>query len=120
MTTELCGAVLLRDPHFNKSTTLPAEEREALGLVGLLPEGIDTEDIQIQRVMQQLALQPTDLEKYTTPPDFCRSSIHPWGGVPAIWAIFSAQKNQSSPPRLWVSAPSARRSINGSLKQWHA
>jgi malate dehydrogenase (oxaloacetate-decarboxylating)(NADP+) len=64
MTTELRGAVLLRDPHFNKSTAFTAEEREALGLVGLLPEGIDTEDIQIQRVMQQLALKPTDLEKY--------------------------------------------------------
>jgi malate dehydrogenase (oxaloacetate-decarboxylating)(NADP+) len=64
MTTQLRGAELLRNPHFNKSTAFTAEEREALGLVGLLPEGIDTEDIQIQRVMQQLARKPTDLEKY--------------------------------------------------------
>ena len=39
-------------------------EREALGLLGLLPEGIDSEETQIQRVQLQLAKKPNELEKY--------------------------------------------------------
>ena len=58
------GIQLLRDPRINKSTAFTAEEREAFGLVGLVPEGIDTEEIQIQRAMLQLAQKPSDLEKY--------------------------------------------------------
>ena len=58
------GIQLLRDPRLNKSTAFASEEREAFGLVGLVPEGIDTEEIQIQRVMLQLAQKPSDLEKY--------------------------------------------------------
>jgi malate dehydrogenase (oxaloacetate-decarboxylating)(NADP+) len=54
----------LRDPRLNKSTAFTEPEREALGLVGLVPEGIDTEDTQIQRVLFQLGRKPTDLEKY--------------------------------------------------------
>ena len=64
MTTKLRGVALLRDPHLNKSTAFTEAEREALGLVGLVPEGIDTEEVQIQRALQQLAYKPTDLEKY--------------------------------------------------------
>ena len=58
------GIELLRNPHLNKSTAFTAEEREAFGLVGLVPEGIDTEEIQIQRAMLQLGQKPSDLEKY--------------------------------------------------------
>ena len=43
---------------------LDESEREALGLVGLVPEGIDSEDKQSQRVLLQLGQKPTDLEKY--------------------------------------------------------
>src|SRR5438445_3463734 len=60
MTTILRGVALLRDPHLNKSTAFTEAEREALGLVGLVPEGIDTEEVQIQRALQQLAYKPTD------------------------------------------------------------
>lgn len=55
---------LLRDPHLNKSTAFTEAEREARGLIGLLPEGIDTDETQIQRVHLQLAQKPNDLEKY--------------------------------------------------------
>src|SRR4029077_20336068 len=46
------------------STAFSQAEREALGLVGLLPEGIDSEETQIERVHLQLARKPNDLEKY--------------------------------------------------------
>ena len=40
MSNSLRGMALLRDPILNKSTAFPESEREALGLLGLLPEGI--------------------------------------------------------------------------------
>ncbi len=58
------GLALLRDPQFNKSTAFTESEREALGLHGLLPEGIDSEADQIRRVHLQLSRKPNDLEKY--------------------------------------------------------
>ena len=64
MSTSLRGVALLRDPQLNKSTAFTEPEREALGLAGLVPEGIDSEDKQIQRVLLQLGQKPTDLEKY--------------------------------------------------------
>jgi malate dehydrogenase (oxaloacetate-decarboxylating)(NADP+) len=64
MTTTLRGTALLRDPQLNKWTAFTEAEREALGLVGLVPEGLDNEDTQIQRVNLQLSKKPNDLEKY--------------------------------------------------------
>src|SRR5580704_9336123 len=64
MATTLRSMYLLRDPHLNKSTAFTEAEREALGIVGLVPEGIDTEETQIQRALLQLGQKPTDLEKY--------------------------------------------------------
>jgi malate dehydrogenase (oxaloacetate-decarboxylating)(NADP+) len=64
MTTRLRGTALLHAPQLNKSTAFTESEREALGLVGLVPEGIDNEDTQVQRVLLQLGKKPTDLEKY--------------------------------------------------------
>jgi len=58
------GLALLRDPRLNKSTAFTEAEREALGLLGLLPEGIDSEETQIERVHLQLSRKPNDLEKY--------------------------------------------------------
>jgi len=64
MTTNLRGAALLRDPRLNKSTAFSEIERNALGLVGLVPEGIDSQDSQIQRVLMELTQKPSQLEKY--------------------------------------------------------
>ncbi len=64
MTSTPHGLALLRDPQLNKSTAFTESEREALGLLGLVPEGIDSEETQLQRVHLQLAQKPNDLEKY--------------------------------------------------------
>src|SRR5260370_33789013 len=58
------GLAVLRDPRLNKSAAFSEAEREGLGLLGLLPEGIDSEETQIERVHLQLARKPNDLEKY--------------------------------------------------------
>src|SRR5947209_15905866 len=58
------GADLLHDPRRNKSTAFSEQERETLGLVGLLPEGIDDLDTQLRRALAQLDGKTTDLERY--------------------------------------------------------
>jgi malate dehydrogenase (oxaloacetate-decarboxylating)(NADP+) len=60
----LRGAALLRNPHANKFTAFTAVEREELGLTGLLPEQVETEDAQIDRVLRQIDLKTSDLERY--------------------------------------------------------
>ena len=57
------GIDILHDPRFNKSTAFTESEREALGLEGLLPTGVDTEEKQVQRALQQLGQKTTDLER---------------------------------------------------------
>jgi malate dehydrogenase (oxaloacetate-decarboxylating)(NADP+) len=64
MTNEIRGFRVLQDPKLNKSTAFTESEKQALGLVGLLPDVIETEDLQLQRVNLQLAQKPTDLERY--------------------------------------------------------
>jgi malate dehydrogenase (oxaloacetate-decarboxylating)(NADP+) len=58
------GIDLLHDPVLNKATAYSEAEREALGLVGLVPDVTESEDLQLRRVLQQLAGKPTDLERY--------------------------------------------------------
>ena len=58
------GIDLLQDPSLNKSTAFTESEKEALGLAGLVPDVTETEDLQLQRVILQLAQKPTDLERY--------------------------------------------------------
>lgn len=58
------GIEVLQDPALNKSTAFSEAEKQALGLVGLVPDVTETEDIQLQRVNSQLGAKPTDLERY--------------------------------------------------------
>jgi len=58
------GVALLRDPQLNKSCTFSEAEREQLGLTGLIPEGIESEEAQIRRVLGDLERKPSDLERY--------------------------------------------------------
>jgi malate dehydrogenase (oxaloacetate-decarboxylating)(NADP+) len=58
------GIELLHDPSLNKSTAFTEAERQALGLVGLVPDITETDELQMQRVNLQLAQKPTDLERY--------------------------------------------------------
>ena len=58
------GADLLHDPALNKSTAFTEAERQALGLVGLVPDTTETEDLQLQRVLLQLSHKTSDLDRY--------------------------------------------------------
>jgi malate dehydrogenase (oxaloacetate-decarboxylating)(NADP+) len=63
-TTTKRGADLLHDPALNKSTAFTEAERQALGLVGLVPDATETEDLQLQRVLLQLSHKTSDLDRY--------------------------------------------------------
>jgi malate dehydrogenase (oxaloacetate-decarboxylating)(NADP+) len=58
------GIDLLQDPSLNKSTAFTETEKQELGLIGLVPDVTETEDLQLRRVMLQLAQKNTDLERY--------------------------------------------------------
>lgn len=58
------GIELLQDPTLNKSTAFTEAEKQALGLVGLVPEATESEDLQLRRVMLQLGQKTTDLDRY--------------------------------------------------------
>jgi len=58
------GIELLQDPSFNKSTAFTDAEKQKLGLIGLVPDVTEGEDLQLQRVLLQLAQKTTDLERY--------------------------------------------------------
>ena len=55
---------LLHHNSLNKSTAFSREEREAFGLRGLLPYAVSNQDVQIQRIMENLRRKDTDIEKY--------------------------------------------------------
>jgi malate dehydrogenase (oxaloacetate-decarboxylating)(NADP+) len=58
------GVELLRNPVLNKGTAFTEEEREILGLRGLLPPRIATMQEQIDRIMSNYRAKPNDLEKH--------------------------------------------------------
>ncbi|HET7311461.1 MAG TPA: NAD-dependent malic enzyme [Mycobacteriales bacterium] len=61
--TTLRGRGVLSDPRINKGTAFPTKEREALGLIGLIPPRVLTLDQQASRAYQQYQEQPTDLSR---------------------------------------------------------
>ncbi|MGA2741693.1 MAG: NAD-dependent malic enzyme [Bryobacteraceae bacterium] len=63
-TTAKHGIELLQDPSLNKSTAFTEAEKQANGLVGLVPDVTETEDLQLQRVTMQLGQKNTDLDRY--------------------------------------------------------
>src|SRR6266487_4066651 len=58
------GIALLRDPLLNKGTAFTEQERDALGLRGLLPAHVLSLEQQAERVLSNLRHLPNDLEKY--------------------------------------------------------
>jgi malate dehydrogenase (oxaloacetate-decarboxylating)(NADP+) len=58
------GVELLRDPALNKSTAFSEAEKRTSGLIGLVPDAVETEDLQLRRVLMQLGHQATDLDRY--------------------------------------------------------
>lgn len=59
------GVELLHDPSLNKSTAFTEAEKQAFGLVGLVPDVTETEDLQLRRVLMQLGHKNTNLDRYT-------------------------------------------------------
>lgn len=58
------GLDLLHDPRFNKGTAFTEAERDLLGLRGLLPAHVQTQQKQLKRVLANLRRKPTPLERY--------------------------------------------------------
>jgi malate dehydrogenase (oxaloacetate-decarboxylating)(NADP+) len=58
------GMALLRDPLLNRGTGFTNEERDALGLRGLLPANVLSMQAQAERVLTNLRKLANDLEKY--------------------------------------------------------
>ena len=58
------GLALLRDPLLNKGTAFTEQERDALGLRGLLPAHVLSMEAQARRVLTNLRSLPDDLAKY--------------------------------------------------------
>jgi malate dehydrogenase (oxaloacetate-decarboxylating)(NADP+) len=58
------GLALLHDPLLNKGTAFAERERDALGLRGLLPPHVLSQDEQVERTVKHIRQQPSDLEKY--------------------------------------------------------
>jgi malate dehydrogenase (oxaloacetate-decarboxylating)(NADP+) len=58
------GIDVLRDPSINKSTGFTEAERQALGLVGLVPDVTESIDTQLTRVLLQLKEKVTDLDRF--------------------------------------------------------
>jgi malate dehydrogenase (oxaloacetate-decarboxylating)(NADP+) len=60
------GMALLRDPALNKGTAFTLPERNALGLRGLLPPHVLSQDEQVERILTNLRAASSDLEKYVS------------------------------------------------------
>lgn len=58
------GVEVLRDPKMSKSTAFTKEEKITLGLRGLLPYSISSQEIQKNRVIENLRKKESNIEKY--------------------------------------------------------
>jgi malate dehydrogenase (oxaloacetate-decarboxylating)(NADP+) len=58
------GLALLRDPLLNKGTAFSERERDSLGLRGLLPAHVHSQEEQAERILENLRHLHDDLEKY--------------------------------------------------------
>jgi malate dehydrogenase (oxaloacetate-decarboxylating)(NADP+) len=58
------GVELLHDPLLNHGTAFTKEEREKLGLKGLLPYQVIPQTKQVERILENFNRKPNDLEKY--------------------------------------------------------
>lgn len=58
------GADILNDPVLNKGTAFSHAERDALGLRGLLPPRVMTQDEQLARILPGVRSKPSPLDQY--------------------------------------------------------
>ena len=60
----LIGVQLLHDPVFNKGTSFTEKERDIFRLRGLLPPRVNSQEQQVERVLENLRRKTSDLERY--------------------------------------------------------
>ncbi len=60
----LSGMQVLESGELNKATAFSEEERKYYGLEGLIPDKIESIDLQHQRVLRQLGFKATNYERY--------------------------------------------------------
>ena len=58
------GLAVLDDPEVNRGTAFTLEERDHLGLHGLLPSAVETMDEQTARCYEQFKAKDSDVEKW--------------------------------------------------------
>src|SRR5215467_4626112 len=58
------GFDVLRDKTLNRSIMFPRRDRDRLGLTGLLPYVVSTEQQMVDRVMKNLDRVPRDIDRY--------------------------------------------------------
>lgn len=59
------GTVLLNTPYFNRGSAHTFEERNEFNLSGLLPQGVQTLEQQVNRAYEQYSTRVDDLAKNT-------------------------------------------------------
>jgi malate dehydrogenase (oxaloacetate-decarboxylating)(NADP+) len=62
--TDKRGTDVLNDPQINKANGFTEAERQALGLVGLIPDHTESMETQLERVMLQLKHKDTDIDRF--------------------------------------------------------
>lgn len=60
----LRGQALLMNPAYNKGTAFSPEERERYGLRGLLPAAVSSQEMQIERALENIRRKAWDIERY--------------------------------------------------------
>ena len=73
--TELRGLALLRQPALNKGTAFSADERRSMGLEGLLPDQVETLELQVKRAWAAFSALGDDLERYAFMESLRRSNL---------------------------------------------
>ena len=62
--TSLSGQMLIEHPMLNKGSAFTEAERHEFGLLGLLPPGVSTLELQLQRIYGNYRNKPNDIERY--------------------------------------------------------
>jgi malate dehydrogenase (oxaloacetate-decarboxylating) len=73
--TALRGLQLLRNPALNKGTAFSREERRSLGLEGLLPEQVESLELQVERSWQYFSGLSAPLEQFSFVDSLRRSNL---------------------------------------------
>ncbi|MEE9208213.1 MAG: NAD-dependent malic enzyme [Gemmatimonadota bacterium] len=63
-TSTTTGFEVLQNPTLNRGTGFTAKQRELLGLRGLLPHRVCSQDVQMERILENLRRKATDIERY--------------------------------------------------------